>query len=48
VGEKAMIIDFRILDQHCYAKANLLEKFYGDDSQLGYLGLMREAFNHTS
>jgi hypothetical protein len=44
VGEKAMIVDFRIEKQSWgYAKADILDKFYEGNSEFHYTGLMEVA-----
>jgi hypothetical protein len=44
VGEKAMIVDFRIEKQsHGYAKPGILDKFYEGNSEFNYSGLMAAA-----
>ena len=44
VGEKAMIVDFRIEKQSWgYAKADILEEFYEGNSEFHYTGLMEVA-----
>lgn len=44
VGEKAMIVDFRIEKQSWgYYKADILDKFYEGNSEFHYIGLMEAA-----
>ncbi|KAI8913577.1 hypothetical protein EDD86DRAFT_231847 [Gorgonomyces haynaldii] len=44
VSERAMVVDFRIEKQsHCYAKPDILHKFYDGNSEFEYSGLMAVA-----
>ena len=44
VGEKAMIVDFRIkTSTQGYVKADILDKFYEGNSEFHYTGLMKAA-----
>jgi hypothetical protein len=44
VGEKAIIVDFRIEKQSLgYAKADIVDKFFEGNSEFHYTGLMAEA-----
>ena len=44
VGDKTMIVDFRIENQSCgYVKSDILDKFYEGNGECNYSGLMASA-----
>jgi hypothetical protein len=42
VGDKPMIIDFRIQSQNSYVKSDILQRFYAGNGEFNYTGLMAQ------